>query len=42
MRKDYSDVELPAGRSFVNLPPFFLDNLQNGFYAFRYTVIDAN
>ena len=42
MRKDYSDVELPAGRSFVNLPPFSLDNLQNEFYAFRYMVIDAN
>jgi hypothetical protein len=39
MRKVYEDVELSAGRSFIDLPPFTPAELKDGFYAFRYTVV---
>ena len=42
MRKVYGGVDLPAGRSFTNLPSFKPEKLKDGFYTFRYTVIDAN
>jgi len=40
MRKVYGSVELPRGRSYTSLPPFTPEKLEEGFYAFRYTVMD--